>query len=224
MKNPMKLLLLLPLLLFSCDLGDPVQTFTVSPLDIRGLLFVSEVHWAGTVDNTGANADPDDDYIELYNSHEAPLPIGGWSVVISGSVNLTIVIPPGSIVASGATFTIGRTTGGAFANFNYICPELVIPNATFSMSVADGQGKVSDSLTLVADPFLPAGKNLPGLKASAVRLLDGYGVGLNGTQAESWVSYTTNEETWAVAQAGIRNGYRDAVQASPGVMDYRSGW
>jgi hypothetical protein len=114
----MKLLPLLLLFSLSCDLGDPVQTFTVSPLDIRGLLFVSEVHWAGTVDNTGANADPDDDYIELYNSHEAPLPIGGWSVVISGSVNLTIVIPTGSIVASGATFTIGRTTGGAFTNFN----------------------------------------------------------------------------------------------------------
>ena len=218
---------LLTALLFiaGCDIGTPSDSgFNVSDLDIRGMLFVSELHWAGSVDNYGNNSDPDDDFVELYNTHEAPLDISGWSLVITGGVNLTVVFPAGSIVGSGETWTIGRTTNGAFTNFDYVCPDLVLPSSDIVMTVADGAGKVPDSLELRANPHLPAGRSLPLLRASALRLLDGYGVGMNGAQSESWISYSTNEETWSVAQAAIRTNYRDTVLASPGVMDFNSGW
>ena len=204
----------LSLALVSCGISDPTEArYNVSPYDIRGEIYVSEIHWAGSVDNTGAKSDPDDDYIELYNNAYAPYDISGWCLRFSGSTSQMVIFPTNTIIKSGRYFTIGNNTNGAFTQHDLILPGFSIPSSRFMIKVQDAGGQTSDTVDFMQKDYLPAGAALPRVRRSAVRKTDFFG-GEEGSSYDSWEEYLSHSTAWAMQY--IRGNYQGAVFCSPG--------
>jgi len=199
------------LMLISCGVTDPdAAGFSVSDLDIRSLIYVSELNWAGSVDNNGNNNDPDDDYIEISNYYNVSIDISGWSIVISGVVNKVISIPTGTILGDGDYYTIGRHTSGAFTSFNQVDPDFSLPNTGFIIQIKDGMGKVSETVDFTKISYLPGGVSLPTLRKSAIRQLE-YFDPAPGDDVDSWKSYEGGSTS-----SIIRSTYQSSMVCLPG--------
>ncbi len=214
MKQRVILAILLPIVLTGCAIGEPEETrYNVSPYDIRGEIYVSEVHWAGTVDNTGAKNNPDDDFIEIYNNSSAPYDISGWCLVFSGTTSQLIVFPSNTVIPSGRYYTVGNSTNGAFNNLDLVIPGFSIPSSRFMIQVQDAGGRTADSVDFMQKDYLPAGAALPRIRRSAIRKTDFFG-GEEGSSYDSWGEYLGHETAWAMQY--IRGNYQGAVFCSPG--------
>ncbi len=190
--------------------------FDVSPLDIRGLLYVSEAHWAGSVDDTGSRDNPNDDFIELRSWYKGDLDVGGWTVVVQGESYLLIQLPQGTVIHSRDYFTLGNNTNGAFVYFDLVVPEMNLPAGDFTISIYDGGGqKQADQAVFGGGTSVPAGYNLPLVRKSAVRLTDYFGP---VDALEPWVTYNAT-----APNEYVRDGYRNSVFASPGTSLGESG-
>ena len=113
MKHCVLQTIVISLVLAGCSIGEPdAARYNVSPYDIRGEIYVSEVHWAGTVDNTGARNTPDDDFLEIYNNSSAPYDISGWCLKFSGTTAQMIVFPTNTVIPSGRYYTVEQHKRG----------------------------------------------------------------------------------------------------------------
>lgn len=183
--------------------------FSTSSLDIRGMAYISEVHWSGTVDNNGENWNPDDDFIEVRSWHKGDLDIGGWSILVIGQSYLVIQVPEGTILSSKQYYTIGNNTNGAFKNFDLVVSNLKLPSSGIEIDIYDGGGaKHADSADFSHYEIMPAGYDTPALKKSAVRLTDYFGA---ISSLDSWQTYNANRPNELV-----RSNYQSSVFASPG--------
>lgn len=204
--------------------GKPYSGLT-GLMETRSSLYVEEVHWAGSVDNTGANSNLDDDFIEVCNAYYGVVDYSGWIIIVEGQSYLRIVLPQGAVLDKGDTFTIGNNTNGAFTQFDMIVPELKLPSTGFVINIYDGGGKkyadtadfgVNEPMP-VLDPlavgnYLPAGVNLSKTRKSAVRLKDSYGGAMSSYYTiENWTSYTLS-----APNSIVRASYNQAVFCSPG--------
>jgi hypothetical protein len=204
--------------------GKPYSGLT-GLLETRSSLYVEEVHWAGSVDNNGANSNPDDDFIEICNAYYGLLDFSGWIIIVEGQSYLRIVLPAGTVLDKGQTFTIGNNTNSAFTRFNMIVPGLKLPATGFVINIYDGGGKkyadtadfgVNEPMP-VLDPlavgtYLPAGVNLSKIRKSAVRLKDSYGGAMASYYTiENWTTYTLS-----APNSIVRPSYNKSVFCSPG--------
>lgn len=213
--NDVLLLSFFFLILCGCSVfntGNPVpQTYRISKQDIREMIYISEVHWAGSVDNNGANYNPDDVFIELGNSFKGPIDISGWAVVLEGSSYAVIKVASNTVLFPGSFYTIGNNTNGAFPHLSQIEPHLKMNRKGFNLSVYDGGQKCSDSLHFSNESLIPAGYDLPGMKRSMVRVTDYFGP-VTGDSPDSWVSY---DATFSATNVSL--SYNLRVFASPGL-------
>lgn len=210
------LLLTASVLLFSgCALDEPTGAagYNFTSLDVRGQIFITEIHWAGSVDNAGAKSDPDDDFIEIKSILAGPIDLGGWGIVFSGSFNHRFVFPAGTVLESGGRFVVGTRTNGAFTAHDFVDPALKIPAYGWAVSVQDGGGKVSDSADFSGRSWLPAGMALPEIRRSMVREEDAFQSGEPGDQYDSWTTYGSHDSWWSAGR--ISTDYRSAVYCSP---------
>lgn len=204
-------------ILTTCATGDPeADYFGTTELDTRGMIYVSEAHWSGSVKDDGGLDNPDDDFIEFRNWYKGDLDIGGWTIVIVGQSYALIQIPVGTVIPTKEYYTVGNNTNGAFAAFDLICSNFVLPSGGFTISIYDGGGqKEADSVDFGEDGIMPAGYDLPALRKSAVRLTDYFGP---VSALESWVTYNAT-----APNDNVRTGYRNSVYASPGTSLGESG-
>lgn len=199
------------IVLAACTVTAPTgPDYSVSDLDIRQLVYVSELHWAGTVDNGGNNDNPDDDFVEISNFYSSAIGIGGWTIVVSGSRNHEVVIPSGTTLQPGAWYTIGRTTSGAFSHLDLVDPDFSLPNAGFTLEIKDGAGRVSDTAVFSNSEALPGGCALPLMRKSAVRRMQFFGPE-PGDLVKNWKTYGVSQ-----ASSNVRSTYSSAVFCSPG--------
>jgi hypothetical protein len=216
-------LILLGFLFAPCGVGEPDARYyynLIPGFDIRGEVYVSEIHWAGSIDNQGQKDDPLDCFIEIHNNAPVPLNLSGWCIRISGSVERLIIIPRGGaigggdfIVRSGGYLTIGRHTNGAFDHLDVIMPDFAIPTSPFTIRVQDPGGRTSDTVDFEQRSYLPVGTALPLVRRSAVRTENFFG-GDDGGSYDSWEEYR-EFRSWRSYQ-NIRENYRARVFASPG--------
>ena len=200
------------LVLTAClSLSEPVaDEFGHTSIDIRGMVSITEVHWAGSIKNDGTDNNPDDDFIELMNFYEGYVDIGGWIVEVKGQNYCLVHIPRGTVLKPGEFLTIGNNTDGAFPKLDIVEPNLRLGTDGFSIKLYDGGGhKSSDSLDFTVFPQIPGGYNLPMLRKSAIRATDYFGA-LPGTVQSSWVSYNSS------ISENIAPEYSETVFASPG--------
>lgn len=206
--------------------GKPFSGLT-GYMETRSSLYVEEVHWAGSVDNNGANSNPDDDFIEVCNAYYGVVNYEGWIVVVEGQTYLRIILPKGAVLDQGEVFTIGNNTNGAFSHFDMVVPELKLPGTGFAIRLYDGGGQkyadtadfgVNEPLPVVdplaAGSYLPAGVNLSKLKKSAVRLKDSYGGAMDSYYPiKNWITYSLG-----VPASAVRASYDKSVLCSPGAV------
>lgn len=205
------------LLLFSgCALDEPTGAtgYNFTELDVRGEIFITEVHWAGSVNNGGSNNDPDDDFIEIKSILAGPIDLSGWVIEFSGSFNHRFVFPQGTLMQAGGRFVIGTHTNGAFSSHDFVDPGLKIPSSGWRVAVMDGGNKKSDSADFTVRSWLPAGMALPGVRRSMVREEDAFQSGEPGDQYDSWTTYGSHDSWWSSQR--INTDYRSAVYGSPG--------
>jgi hypothetical protein len=199
----------------SCALGEPAQnTFDVVSItdDVRGMVCVSEILWAGSVDNNGEYDKPDDCFIELYNGGVSFRSLKGWTLRftdVHGKTMQTITLP-GGYIASGGRYTIGRDTRGAFSYFDHCEPGLRIPRSRFAIEVQDSGGRLADAVDFTQRDYLP-GSALPTSRRSAVRSINFFGEP-EGNDYGSWF------ECGAVAggHLNIKPWYRNSMYCAPG--------
>jgi len=202
--------------MFACGLGDPDQNHynAVVSDDIRGIMFISELHWAGSVDNSGGNDRSDDCFIELYNSDILPRSLKGWTLRFTddhGKILNLITIPDGCTIASRGRFTIGKDTEGAFSYFDFCAPALYIPRSRFKIEVQDAGGRTSDTVDFTKRDYLP-GSALPNERRSIVRYVNAFDQpDANGY--ESWYVSASHPET---SKQNIRTEYRKSMFCAPG--------
>jgi len=207
-------LILLGVSVATCGLGEPeALRYNVSPFDIRGEVYVSEVHWAGSVNNQGEENDLTDCYIELMNNAPVPYDIGGWCLRFEGTVQKLIVIPEGTTLRANNYYTIGRHTNGAFERLDLCLEDFQIPYSRFTLRVQDPGGRTSDSVDFDQRSYLPAGAILPRIRRSAVRMENFFGADEGGDYT-SWKEY--REHTSEYATANIAPNYQNSVFCSPG--------
>lgn len=194
------------IVLIGCQADE--HFFGTSELDVRGLVYFSEIHWSGTVMPDGTLSDRDDDFIEIRNNYETDLDIGGWTVQINGYPSMNIVIPKATVLKAGEFYTIGKHTNGAFIHFDLLAPELALPPSEFELELFDGGKKRSDAARFLLEKQVPGGVNLPGLRKSMVRLSDYFGA---KNSLDSWDNFNA-----PVTGQRVRVAYSNSVFASPG--------
>lgn len=193
----------------ACTSAPDGEYFAAPDLDIRGMLYVSEINWGGSVDNTGLTNDADDDFIELRSWYKGDLDIGGWTVIVKGTSYTVFQISEGTVLHTREFYTIGNNTNGAFVSFDQVDSRLKLPAGDFSIAVYDGSGRMeADSVSFAGGTTVDAGYGLPLLRKSAVRQTDYFGP---LSTLESWVTYNAPEPN-----GDVRPGYTNAVFASPG--------
>ncbi|MCX7821017.1 MAG: lamin tail domain-containing protein [Brevinematales bacterium] len=137
--------------IYNCELKT--KNFNSIDMDLRDIVYINEIHYAGSLYNKY------DNFIEIVNFAEFDINIGKWSLEIrSENFYQLISIPENIILKSKGIYTIGKSTNGAFKNFDLINEELIIPDKGFIMELSDGSGKYSDRFVLT-NVSLPGGKS-----------------------------------------------------------------
>lgn len=208
----MVIVLLFGLLFLSSCIGDPslsYYNFVVS--DLRSEVAVTEIHWAGSVDNLGNSYDLDN-FIEIRNFYFGDVDISFWNVVIEDIYGFRqiITIPSNTILRSGQVYTIGRTTNHAFSYFDLVYENLLIPTRNLKVTIKDGSGKVIDIVDLTLFDFMVAGYKLPRLRKSMVRKIGFFGIE-RGDNVDNWRSYAL-----PVTTTNVRTDFAINTLCSPG--------
>lgn len=205
-------------LLTTCGMGEPESKsyFNVSPFDIRGEIYITEIHWAGSIDNYATNNQPMDNFIELHNNAPVPYDLSGWCIRFTGKhIQQQIIIPrgPESIIAPNKYYTIGWSTDYAFTEHDLVLPDFFIPGSPFTLEVQDPGGRTSDTVNFYQRSYLPAGAALPLIRRSAIRTENFFG-GDDGGSYDSWEEFREYTSFWQYQR--VRPNYRGRTFCSPG--------
>lgn len=203
---------LVSLVAFSSCIGEPrVEPYNFAVYDLRSEVAVTEIHWAGSVNDRGNSYDLDN-FIEIKNFYYGDVDISLWSVTIEDTYGFrqVITIPQNTILKSGQVYTIGRTTNYAFSCFDLIYENLLIPTKNLKITVRDGSGKVIDNVDLSLFDFMVAGYKLPNLRKSMVRKIGVFGIE-KGDNVDNWKSYSL-----PVASTNVRTNFASTTLCSPG--------
>lgn len=203
-------LILMTLLFLKCDKDSAV--YNVAKIDARGTLCITEVHWAGSIDEYGNNDYPDDDFIELRNYTMGPIDVSNWSIHVQGDYSFIISIPEGTVLSPDEYYTVGHTRARAFNNLSYTNKKFKLPNTPFIVKIKDGGGTTSDSIDFTGKSYLPGGMSLPLLRKSAVRRIEFFGPE-PGDLDYNWMTYNAPNGPGALF---INSLYDRSVYASPG--------
>jgi len=205
-------------LMTTCGVGEPETKYyyNISPYDIRGEIYITEIHWAGSIDNSGKVDQPKDNFIELHNNASVPYDLSGWCLRFTGKhIQQQIVIPrrPESIIAPNKYYTIGWSTNYAFSAHDLLLDDFSIPGSPFTLEVQDPGGRTSDTVNFYQRAYLPAGTALPLIRRSAVRTENFFG-GDDGGSYDSWEEFRGYESFWQYQR--VSANYRGRTFCSPG--------
>lgn len=126
---------------------DPLAGCRPSQSVAVGSVYISEILWMGSED-TGGNADSDDEFIEIYNSNTFDVVLSGWKINGAGSGSAAISLPTCAVIKAGAVYTVGRQTTKAFSAFDFTTNQLSLSNSgESSLGLVDSAGNTISSVT-----------------------------------------------------------------------------
>jgi len=149
-------------------------------------IVIGEVAWAGSSKSTS------DEWLELWNTTNSPISIGGWSLVGAGESNKKIYLPATSTIPALGTFLISNYAGGdakstVTAPTDVVTTTVSLSNSSLGIELHDTTGVLVDSAGNGKTPL--AGNTSSSTKASMVRVAPLE----NGSLATSWVSANTSQ-------------------------------
>lgn len=122
----------------------------------RGTISLSEILWAGSVDDDGHH-DPTDVFIELRNQGSLPVNLSGWQLRIRGEgVTRTVVLPDTERLLGVSDHAIVATKNtGCFPNPDFITPDLALGEGDpFYIRLQDkDERQIDDAGDRSAPPF-----------------------------------------------------------------------
>ena len=119
------------------------NTYSASVLPMPGEVSITEIVWMGSVDNL-RNAHTSDEAIEIYNTTNKIIDLGGISIACTNSITGNIAssifsIPRGVILMPNQYFSISSRLDGAFPRVNMKLPDLSIGNTTRQCLMVDNR-------------------------------------------------------------------------------------
>ena len=154
----------------------------------RGNISISEVMWAGSVDNDG-NHDPDDVFVEIRNQGSLPVNLSRWQLVVRGSITRTIVLPDTDrLLNVGSHATIAAKGDGCFPNPDFLTPTLALGDGDpFSVRITDADERlIDDAGDRNAPPFAGGWDGRRSRSMERVQLMFSGA----GTEPQVWHYYT----------------------------------
>jgi Lamin Tail Domain len=115
-----------------------------------GSVYFSEIMWMGSKD-TAATSMTDDEFVELYNNTASDINISGWKLSGVGGSD-PIVLPLCAVIKAGSTYTVGKKTGSAFSNLNYVDTRVSLVNTGEALTISDAFGTTISSVSGCTSP------------------------------------------------------------------------
>ena len=189
--------LLVSLLAFSPFAASPVHAASPTTSVVIG-----EVAWAGS------SLSSSDEWLELWNTSDAPISLAGWSLHGAGESDKTITFSATSTLPAQSAYLISNYQNTDPKNIFSVPAQLVttaisLSNSQLRIELVDNTGMVVDSAGNGGAP--PAGTNTTTVKGSMIRIASN----TDGTLASSW-SAATNAQN-------IKPGIADL--GTPGICD-----
>lgn len=172
-------------------------------------IYISELMWMGSEDTTG-NADTTDEFIELYNSNSFAVVLSNWKIEGAGSGSNAIVLPMCAVIPAGGVYTIGRQTGKAFSQFDFVTSQLSLSNSGENLTVKNADGATIYALTGCTSPAW-GGNGVNGSGGVPKRSMRLSAVTTPSSSCGSgWATSSVLETNYATNSAGVRAAYRYA--------------
>jgi hypothetical protein len=201
----------------------------------RGQAVITEIHWAGSVRGTGADAvyDPGDVFVEIQNRHARPIHLTGWQIEVERGVDdlhgdrwsdeassTTYVLGErrnGLPIESGEFVVIAARADGAFADADYVIDDLEIGSDFTVLTLRDADDRLIEPAGSSIRPvFGGAWDYVTARSMERTQLL----FGAQGGSDWTWHSYSLNEwdgESHEVLRERIAEAFRPHTYATPGM-------
>ena len=180
----------------------------------RGVIYVNEIMWAGSVDDDG-NYDPDDVFIELLNRYHRPVNLTGWRIQVEGDYEYKFRLPEISEpLRPNEHFVIAAKEDGAFGEVaDVIEPRLKLGKRSVRIELRDHDRRLIESAGSRTDHPFAGGYDLVTVRSMerTQALFDN-----RGNMDRSWTANTDDVSAANEAREGIREGWRNRTLASPG--------
>ncbi len=200
----------------------------------RGSVQISEIGWAGSVEQVGDGFvhDPDDIFLEIQNKYTRPVHITGWQLIVRAGTGahdeeyernhrpiVTYVMPArenAEPIEPNEYVVIARRRDGAFADADYFIEDLHIPRDRFEITLRDLDHRLIEGVgDYETEIFAGAWDLVTARSMERVQLI----FSNNGDSQASWHSYGLNG--WdgglhATLRDRIAEPFRARTFASPG--------
>ena len=183
----------------------------------RGNMMITEIGWAGSVNNEGV-WDPDDVFLEFQNKHPRPINITDWRLQIEGDIIQAHRIRPASgepaltAIRPNDFFVIAAKRDGAFGErADLIMPELKLGKAYLHIELRDADRRLIEGAGSDSERLFTGGWD-----TYSTRTMERAQVifGNQGGNSRNWHAYSQDE-----GHENVAEGYRERTFASPGVAN-----
>ena len=202
----------------------------------RGNVNITEVMWAGSIDDNGVH-DPDDIFIELQNKPPRPIHLTGWQLTVRAGhhsdglfhetraerSSITHILPArtsGRIVEPNEFVIIATRADGAWADPDFVVPELRLADAPFAITLRDRDERLIDGAG--DERKLPFAGAMDGVTARSMERIQLI-FNNRGNRDGSWHTYSLNDFDREARQAlhqslraRVSEGFRAHSFATPG--------
>ena len=179
----------------------------------RGSVLISEVGWAGVVDDDG-NYDPDDVFIELQNKGFRPVNMSRWEILLAGARERTWLIPENDReIFPNEYVVIASTDTRAFKDADFLLPGFKLPKSHWEITIRDKDRRLIEPVGNIDGAPFAGGYDLV-----TVRSMERSQIifGNFGTLQRNWHYFTE-----AQGRGKIAEGFRKFTLASPGEANSR---
>ncbi len=189
----------------------------------RGSLHISEINWAGSVDDDG-NYDPDDVFIEIRNEFHRPVNLSGWRLNLDGDYKRSLRLPDfDDPLMPNDQIVIAAKEDGAFGEAaDVVDDRLQLGKRAVRVELRDADRRLVEPAGSAEDRPFAGGYDLVTVRSMerSQSLFDNI-----GSLDRSWHANTDDVARDDVEvdgervdpQKNIAEGYRENTLASPGV-------
>ena len=180
----------------------------------RGSVRISEVNWAGSVDDDG-NYDPDDVFIELRNQYHRPYNISGWRVYLDGDYQQSFRLPQiDEPLQPNQYFVIAAKEDGAFGDIaDVVDDRLKLGKRAVYITLRDADRRLIESAGSRTEPPFAGGYDLVTVRSMERAQVLFHNI---GSADRSWHANTDDLNNAPEGRRNIREGWQRYTLASPG--------
>lgn len=179
----------------------------------RGNMMITEIGWAGSVDNDG-NWDPDDVFIEIQNRNPRPINMTNWRLIVEGDYVKTHRIPQlDEPLPTNGFLVIAAKKDGAFGEVaDVIIEDLKLGKNYVHVELRDMDRRLNESAGSDSERVFTGGYDTYSTRSmERVQII----FGNRGSDSRNWHAYSEH----APVAGTVAQGWEQRTFASPGVAN-----